>query len=61
VGANPPKNTHKEKDIPDYHRAYIKGATFFFTVVTHKRLPIFRKRKMYGLYPKIEDNRRQRD
>jgi putative transposase len=28
--------------MPNYRRAYIIGATFFFTVVTYKRSPIFK-------------------
>jgi len=27
--------------MPQYHRAWISGGTFFFTVVTYKRFPIF--------------------
>jgi len=27
--------------MPDYRRAYLKGGTFFFTVVTYRRHPIF--------------------
>ena len=27
--------------MPNYRRAYVKGGTFFFTVVTHNRRPIF--------------------
>ncbi|MDA7503858.1 hypothetical protein N9153_03660, partial [Planctomicrobium sp.] len=27
--------------IPNYHRAYIPGGTFFFTVVTYGRRPLF--------------------
>ena len=29
--------------MPDYRRAYLKGRTFFFTVVSYKRYPIFRE------------------
>ncbi len=28
--------------MPEYRRAYVKGGTYFFTVVTHQRLPLFR-------------------
>ena len=26
--------------MPNYHRSYVKGGTFFFTIVTYNRLPI---------------------
>lgn len=26
--------------MPDYRRAYVPGGTFFFTVVTFRRLPL---------------------
>ena len=29
--------------MPDYRIAYLKGGTFFFTVVSYKRYPIFRE------------------
>ncbi len=29
--------------MPDYRRAYLKGGTFFFTVVSYKRFPIFKE------------------
>lgn len=29
--------------MSDYRRAYLKGGTFFFTVVTYKRYPIFKE------------------
>ncbi len=28
--------------MPDYRRAYLKGGTFFFTVVSYRRFPIFK-------------------
>ena len=28
--------------MPNYRRAYIRGGTFFFTVVTHGRCPVFK-------------------
>jgi putative transposase len=28
--------------MPEYRRAYLKGGTYFFTVVTFKRIPVFR-------------------
>jgi putative transposase len=35
--------------MPEYRRAYIKGSTFFFTVVTYKRFPIFREEPAINL------------
>ncbi|MBI2860400.1 MAG: transposase [Chloroflexi bacterium] len=29
--------------MPEYRRAYLQGGTFFFTVVTYKRYPIFKE------------------
>lgn len=29
--------------MPDYRRAYLKGGTFFFTVVSYKRYPILKE------------------
>ncbi|MFH1140259.1 MAG: transposase, partial [Chloroflexota bacterium] len=29
--------------MTDYRRAYLKGGTFFFTVVSYKRFPIFKE------------------
>jgi len=40
VKRNPPPKTQGE-DMPQYRRAWLKGGTFFFTVVTYKRYPIF--------------------
>jgi putative transposase len=31
--------------MPNYRRSHIRGGTFFFTVVTHNRLPIFKDAK----------------
>ena len=28
--------------MPNYRRAFVPGGTFFFTVVTYQRLPVFR-------------------
>jgi putative transposase len=28
--------------MPDYRRAYLKGGTYFFTVVTYKRIPVLK-------------------
>ena len=35
--------------MPDYRRAWLKGGTFFFTVVTYKRYPIFGNEATIGL------------
>jgi putative transposase len=39
---NPPIKP-ENKYMSDYHRALLKGGTYFFTVVTYKRWPIFKK------------------
>ena len=35
--------------MPDYHRAYVTGGTFFFTVVSYGRLPIFQQESAINL------------
>ena len=35
--------------MSDYRRAYVEGATFFFTVVTYKRYPIFKENAAINL------------
>ncbi len=35
--------------MPNYRRAFIKGGTFFFTVVTYKRRPIFKEESSVNL------------
>lgn len=35
--------------MPEYRRAYVKGGTFFFTVVTYERLPIFQQEAAINL------------
>jgi putative transposase len=34
--------TKKPQRMPNYKRAYINGGTFFFTVVTYNRIPVFK-------------------
>ncbi|HEX9897130.1 MAG TPA: transposase [Dehalococcoidales bacterium] len=33
--------THRNSEMSNYRRAFLKGGTFFFTVVTYMRYPIF--------------------
>lgn len=35
--------------MPNYRRAYVRGATYFFTVVTYERHPIFRDERAVAL------------
>jgi putative transposase len=35
--------------MPDYRRAFLNGGTFFFTVVTYKRYPIFKEEPAVNL------------
>ncbi len=35
--------------MPDYRRAYVKGGTFFFTVVTYGRFPLFQQESAVNL------------
>jgi len=35
--------------MPDYRRAWLRGGTFFFTVVTYKRYPIFEEEATVNL------------
>lgn len=35
--------------MPDYRRSYVPGGTYFFTVVTHERRPIFQDPVAVGL------------
>lgn len=35
--------------MSDYHRVFLKGGTYFFTVVTYKRLPIFKEEENIDL------------
>ena len=35
--------------MPDYRRVYLKGGTFFFTVVTYERFPLFQRESSVNL------------
>jgi putative transposase len=45
-GRNPPP---LKVALPEYRRAGIKGGTFFFTVVTHDRFPLFQQESTVNL------------
>jgi putative transposase len=35
--------------MPDYHRVYVNGGTYFFTIVTYMRYPIFKEETAISL------------
>ena len=37
----PPETQQWEKEIMEYRRLFLQGGTYFFTVVTYQRRPIF--------------------
>ncbi|MEM1061061.1 MAG: transposase [Planctomycetota bacterium] len=39
--------------MPDYKRARVPGGTFFFTVVTHRRRPIFRDQAVREIFGSV--------
>jgi putative transposase len=41
IAHHPRNNNRKEIRMPDYRRARVPGGTFFFTIVTFNRRPIF--------------------
>jgi putative transposase len=45
VKRNPPANA----EMPEYHRYYRIGGTYFFTVVTYRRYPVFREESVVDL------------
>jgi hypothetical protein len=36
-----PSFPSQETEMPEYRRAYIEGGTYFFTIVTNHRRPLF--------------------